>query len=645
LDKLFNPGSIAIIGASRHKEKLGYQILDNLIKSGYKGNIYPVNPEAEAILNIKTYKKITDINDSIDLALIVVPAQFVLEVLKECVNKNVAYAIIISSGFSEIGPKGEKIQKQILEEIVGGSELRIVGPNCLGVINANTNLNLTFALPKLVKGGVSAVFQSGALGVALLDWANKYDFGFAKFVSLGNKVDIEESDIIEYLADDPETKIIALYVEEILKPSKFFQKARYVSNKKPIVILKGGTTPMGARAAFSHTAAMISPEHINRAIFSQANIISSKSIDEMLNIIQILSCEPPVRNRNLAIITNAGGPGILTTDAASKCGLQLPQSNKAANPMDLLGEAKAIDYDKALNYFTHDDSISSIFVLLTPQTSTEITETAETIAKYNQVTKPIIASFLGYNSVEQGIEILKKYKISHFDDPEEGVEALSKVIKYWEKYFAKKDLIDVKALDQPPSPLGDALELVDDNNIPIPPSGVATTIDVALKIVGRIGLPVAVKNVSKKYVHKYKAGKVILNVQSESYLKEAVRKVGYPVLIQRMVDSPFEVIVGAKRDPKIGTMVTFGWGGIFAEDLSDISTRILPITEFDLDEMIRETKIGSIIIHEEIDLSAIKNIIINVCQLMSDHPEISELDLNPIKLTKDSAMCVDARYK
>lgn len=659
MDKLFNPQSVAIIGASRHPEKIGYQILDNLVRSGYRGKIFPVNPEAQEIQNLKVFNKISEINEPIDLALVVVPAKAVAEVLEKCVEKKVAYAIVISSGFSEIGEKGRLLQEEIKDVIINASPLRVVGPNCLGVINTSNGLNLTFAAPKLVRGGVSAVFQSGALGVALLDFTQKFEFGFAKFVSLGNKVDIEESEIIEYLANDPETKIIALYIEQISNLNKFFQKARYASSKKPIVILIGGVTQQGARAAYSHTAAMISPAHVNHAIFSQANLLVAKSIEEMLSIISILSCEPPVKDKNLAIITNAGGPGILATDAASLYKFQLPLPDKKyftkspnflentsiSNPLDLTGTAKAKDYKSALNYFTTDSRFSEILTILTPQTATEIEQTALVLSEFSNAQKPIIASFLGDKTVEKGVEILRKNKVPHFEDPEEGIIALSKVIKYWEKFCAPKNKIEIEPFEQFIKPSGEALELIAGYNIPVPPSGIATTMDVALKIVSRIGMPVVVKNISKNIVHKYKAGKVILNVQSESFLKESIRKVGFPVLIQRMVDSPFEVIVGAKRDSKLGVIVTFGWGGIFAEDLNDISTRILPLTEYDLDEMIKETKISQILIREKIDFSGIKNIIIEICQIMIDFPQFTEMDLNPIKLKETSAVCVDARYK
>lgn len=660
MEHLFNPQSIAIIGASKHKEKLGYQILDNIIKNGYKGNIFPVNPDAIQILGLKSYSNVSDISDPIDLAIIVVPAAVVPEVLQECVKKNIPYAIIISAGFSEVGEKGKILQDEIKDVILKTSPLRLLGPNCLGLINSSANLNATFAAPSLVKGNVAAVFQSGALGVALLDWAKSYEFGFSKFISLGNKADIEESEILDYLGGDPETKIIALYLENIANPKKFFAAARRVAAMKPIIILKGGTTKMGATAAFSHTAAMITPESINKAIFSQSNLIVAKNIEEMLNLIQLLSCEPSITVQNLAIITNAGGPAILTTDVASNLGMRmpaltektiknlrnsLPSVSSIANPLDLAGEALAKDYEVALQAFINEPLPASILVLLTPQTMTEVEKTAEVLAKFKTTNKPIIASFLGDRMVKDGIEILRSKKVPHFSDPEEAVEAIVKVTKYWNKFSSPKNLIELHCNQNFASPTVDALELLENYNIPIPPSGVATNIDVVMKIVGRIGLPVVVKNISHKFVHKYKAGKVVLNIQSESFLKQSVEKVGYPVLIQRMVESPFEVIIGAKREENLGTVVTFGWGGVFTEEIDDISTRILPLTEYDLDEMIKETKIGRILVRENFDLSGLKNIIVEVGQIMTDYPSINELDLNPVKVMADGVVCVDARYK
>ena len=660
MDTLFNPNSVAVIGASRHEEKLGFQMLNNIIKGGYRGQIYPVNPEAKEILDLKCYTNIKDIPFDIDLAIIIVPAPIVPEILNQCVEKKVLNAVIISSGFAEMGSKGKILQEEIKDVIIKTSPMRVLGPNCLGIFNTSINLNATFAAPSLIKGNVSAVLQSGALGVAFLDWAKKFEFGYSKFISLGNKVDIEESEIIEYLANDPETKVIVLYLEDIAKPTKFLKVCRNASSKKPVIILKGGVTTAGAKAAFSHTAAMVRSVHINEAIFAQANLIVAQNIEQVLNLIPILCWEPPVRSPNIGIVTNAGGPGILTADAASYNGLKLPNVDENAakslktclssvatisNPLDLGGEAKSKDYDEALKYFISDDRFSSIIVLLTPQTATEITETAQMLAKNTKAPKLIVASFLGDKTVSAGIEILQKNHVPYFDTPEVAIKAISQVNKYWEKYYSDKEEIVLSNDSKQEIPVGDALELIQRYNIPIPPSGVATNIDVAMKIVGRVGFPVAVKNVSKNIIHKYKAGKVVLNVQSESFLKESIKKVGFPVLIQRMVDSPFEILVGAKRDNNLGVILTFGWGGIFVEDLEDIAVRILPLTELDLDEMIKVTKIGKILAREKVDLSNIKNILIEVCQLMNDYPEIMELDLNPIKVSVDNAFCVDARYR
>jgi len=660
MDKLFNPSSIAVIGASRHKEKLGYQILYNIIQSGFGGNIYPVNPEASEILGKRAHKKIIDVEEEINLAIVAVPANVVPEVLADCVKKNVNFAVIISAGFSEIGKKGKIFQDEITDVIIKTSPIRVLGPNCLGIINTSNNLNATFAAPTLVKGNVGAIFQSGALGVALLDWAKTYEFGFSKFVSLGNKVDIEESEILEYLGQDEDTKVIAIYLENIACPKKFLQVARRVAAKKPIVILKGGTTKMGQTAAFSHTAAMVTPDHLTQAIFIQSNLIVAKTIEEMLSLIQLLSCEPPVNRKQLAVITNAGGPGILATDAASRLGLNMPvispQIEKAlkkvlpevgtiANPLDLAGEALASDYETALTAFINEPQMAAILVLLTPQTMTEVDKTAEVLVKYRDVNKPIVAAFLGDRMVKSGIDILRKGRVPYFDDPDAAVRAIEKVTKYWDKFVSPRDLIELNSADESIEAAGDALELLDRYNIPIPPSGMATNMDVVMKIVGRIGMPVVVKNISHKFIHKFKAGKVILNVQSESFLRQSVEKVGFPVLIQHMVESPFEIIIGAKREDKIGTILTFGWGGVFTEDIGDISAKILPLTEYDLDEMIKETKIGKILIRENIDLSGLKNILIEVSQIMVDFPSITEIDLNPVKVMQDQVICVDARYK
>lgn len=659
MDQLFNPQTIAVIGASRHPQKLGYQILENLIKCGYKGQIFPVNPEAGKILNLPSFQRITDITAAVDLAIIIVPAAIVPEVLSDCVKKKVPYVVIISAGFAEMGPEGKKLQDKI-QGIIAKSETRILGPNCLGVFNTSTNFNATFAAPALLKGEVSAVFQSGALGVALLDWAAKYNFGFAKFISLGNKVDLEESEIIDYLANDPETKIIIMYLEEINHPLKFLDVCRRATEKKPVVILKGGTTNLGAKAAFSHTAAMVSSAQTTKAIFSQANLIVARTIEDMLNIIQVMNTEPQIWSRRILIITNAGGPGILATDMAARLRMELPEIDpKSAenlkkvlskvasihNPLDLTGEAKAADYDAALDFALKNDNFSSVLVLLSPQTATEVEETANVLAKYSTAPKTIVASFLGDKAVAEGIEILSQAKVPHFEDPELAVFSLSKIAKYWENVWKKKYLIEIEPAGAEMAALSDPLQLIQHYNIPVPPAGYATTMDVADKIIARLGFPVAVKNVGKVGEHKARAGKIKLNIGDKTALEQAIRQVQFPVLIQRMVDFPFEVIVGAKRDEKLGIILTFGWGGVFVEDLDDLAARILPLTEADLDEMIKETKIGKILVREKVDLSGIKNILIAVAQIMTDYVQISEIDLNPIKVNQNQAICVDARYK
>lgn len=660
MEKLFNPKTIAVIGASPHKEKLGYQILENIISGGYKGDIFPVNPKDTVILNLKTYKTVGDVHQPIDLAIIVVPAKIVPEVLSQCVEAGVGYTIVISAGFSEIGVKGKILQEEIMDVVIKTSLTRLVGPNCLGIISAESSLNATFAAPKVTAGHVAAVFQSGALGVALLDFAKSYGFGFSKFISLGNKADVEESEILEYLGEDESTKIIALYLENIANPKKFFATAKKVSARKPIIILKGGVTRKGAKAAFSHTAAMVTSEKIDQTIFTQSNLIQAHSIKEMLNLIQLLSSEPPVNKKDLAILTNAGGPGILSTDMAVKVGLNMPNLSERtiktlksllppvgsiANPLDLAGEARAKEYEIGLRSLIAENSISSILVLLTAQTMTEVEETARVIAKYRTSNKVIVASFIGDTMVKKGVDILRSEKVPCFEEPDEAIETIAKVTKYWEKNSSPIDIIELSDSQNIPIPKIDALELLQNYNIPIPPSGIATNMDVVMKIAGRIGLPVAVKCMDKKFVHKFRSGKVILDVQSESYLKESVNRVGYPVLIQKMVQSPFEVIIGAKREINLGTIITFGWGGVFAEDIDDVATRILPLTENDLNEMILETKIGKILKKENIDLSGIKNILIEVSQIMTDYPSINEMDLNPVKILNDQSICVDARYK
>lgn len=640
MKKLFNPQSIAVIGASRHEDKLGYQILKNIIDAGFTGKIFPVNPEAEEILSKKCFPTVIEISDQVDLAIIVVPKEIVPEILRQCVKKIVPYVVIITAGFAEKGLEGQKLQDEV-KKIITNSQTRILGPNCLGLFNTENNLNATFAKQGLVKGNVSAVFQSGALGVAALDWAKQYGFGFSKFISLGNKMDLEESDMLEYLTNDPETRVIALYLEQIANPTKFLEIARNTAKEKPVIVLKGGTTSAGAEAAFSHTAAMVTPNKINEAIFSQANLINARTIDEMLNLIPILSYESPAKGKNLAIVTNAGGPGILATDAAIRAGLNL---NKV---LDLTGTALASDYKKALDEFIKSPTFDSILVILTPQSMTEVVETAKVVASFSKKSKPVIVSFMGNESVKEGIEIFKKESVPFFSEPQDAVKALAKAIKYWEKretYAREIRKVKSEKLTLTDNPF----DLISRYKIKVAESKLISDFSEAKLAAQKISYPVAVKNMAEG-AHKYKSGKLVLNVTTDESLKKALVKVGLPAIVQKMIDSPFEVIVGGKFEKNIGHVLTFGWGGILTQDLNDLSMRVISsevnLTELDLDEMIKETRIGKVLMREKLDLEPIKDVLRKIVQLLSDFPEIVELDLNPLKIKEGQAICIDVRYK
>lgn len=656
MEYLFSPRSVAVIGASKHKEKLGFQIFANIVNGGYKGKIYPINPEATEILGLKAYPSILDTPTEIDLAVIIVPAPIVIEVVKQCLEKKVKYAVIISAGFSESGAHGHLLQEQ-LKKIVVGSSLRLVGPNCLGIFNTKINLNSTFAAPQITAGNVSAVLQSGALGVALLDIAKSANFGFAKFISLGNKIDLNESDILEYLAEDPDTKVIVLYLETITNLTKFVEICRQTSKNKPIVVLKGGMTKRGAKAAFSHTAAITSPAMITKAVFSQSNIIFTNTIEEMIDVLCLLSFLPSIPNNNLAILTNAGGPAILATDMACEIGLELPlikekvkdelkialpKAASVSNPIDLAGDALAKDYQSALDILVKDENLGSILCILTPQTTTQIPQTAETIVKFKNK-KSIITSFIGAETVRPGIEILNKNKIPHFSDPSLALLALKKVADYHHRVLHADTPI---RFSEPKIKfeLGDPLALIKNYRIPLPPTIEANSKNEALKLVKKLHFPVVVKGNAKFGEHKFKAGKVVLNVSGEKSLEDAIDKVGLPVIVQQMIKAPYEVIVGAKRDQENGIAITFGWGGVFVEDIKDLSVRVLPLTEYDLCQMISETKIGKVLLSENINLTALKNIIINMARIMNDFPTITEMDLNPVMISEKETFAVDCRY-
>ena len=689
LTGLFNPEAVAVVGASRNPQKVGHSILKNIIQHGYGGRIYPINPSADSIEGLRCFRSITDVKDRVDLAVIAIPAPYVPGVLKECIRTDVSSAIVVSAGFKEAGSKGAVLEEE-LKEIVRGSDLRVLGPNCLGIINTQLSLNATFARGMLPRGRISFFSQSGALGVAVLDWAIGNKIGFSKFISLGNKADLNETDFTEYFLNDPDTDVILGYIEDVVEGERFIRVARKATKKKPIILIKSGGTQAGARAASSHTGALAGSETAFRAAFKQTGIIRASGINELFEIAKIFIPGRLPRGDRILIITNAGGPGIITTDNAERAGLKLPYLNKSAikrlqkglppnaslyNPIDVIGDASSERYRVVLDEAVKSRDIDGIIVILTPQATTEVDKTAEvTVEAYGRTKKPLITIFMGAASVKGGIEILKSAGVSNYPYPEDAINAYKNLYRFsnWRK--RKEQHVAVFDLDREGirsvlegAVKGGRLSLGEDEarevlsraGFPFPERAFARDGLEASKKAGAIGFPVVMKISSPDILHKTDVGGVKLGINSPDEAEQAflditstVRRRMPGALIQgvniyEMTEGGREVIIGVTHDSTFGHMLMFGLGGIYVEILKDVSFRVVPVTETDVREMIHEIRTYSLLKgargERPVDIEAIVDALLRLNWLVMKFPEINELDINPLVVMTEGAVALDAR--
>ena len=675
LDFLFYPKSIAIIGASRDPDSVGNNILKNLVNQGFKGEIFPVNPKAENLYRKKVYKDVDDLNN-FDLAIVAVPARFVTEVVKKTVKKAKAM-IVVSSGFKE---SGQGNIEEELKEICSSAQVPLVGPNCLGVINPEIKMNASFAnvMPKL--GNIAFVSQSGALCTTVIDYAQDLGLGFSKFISIGNKAGAQEFDLIEYLANDQQTKLIAVYSEELSGGSNLINLSRSVTrgdNPKPIIILKAGKTDLGAKTVMSHTGSLSGKNEIYDALFNQSGMIRAQSIQDFFNYIQIFSKNGLVKAQNIAVITNAGGPGVIATDAISDSGLSLaklslktkeklrevlPPAACTDNPVDILGDARTDRYKQTLEIVSKNKDTDALLVLLTPQSMTEIDGTAIAIVEIKEKTaKPIVTCFMGKSTVEPGIKLLKSSKVISMNFPETAIKNLAAYSRFYRWSRESEDLFgefkDVKRREveeifkkarvknQTVFSEAEALAILKAYNFPILKYGIATSSGEAEEIAKEIGGAVAMKIVSPDILHKSDVGGVVLSVDQrragEEYrkmLKSVSSKIPKAkiegVLIEEMAPKGgVETILGASKD-SLGIAIMFGLGGIYTEVFKDVCFGIVPISKNDAQRMMNNLKASKIFAgfrgSPALDIGAVIDSLGRLSRLLSDFPEIKELDINPL---------------
>ncbi|NQT66918.1 MAG: acetate--CoA ligase [Actinobacteria bacterium] len=695
LRNFFCPGFVAVIGASREEEKVGHIILDNIINSGYKGKLFPVNPKADEIHGIKCYSSVLNVPGDIDLAIIVIPARFVLQVLEECSKKNTKWSIIISAGFKETGIEGAKRERQLIEKAKDYG-IRILGPNCLGIINTECPINATFSSNMPPIGKIGFISQSGALGSSILDWAKTNKIGFSKFVSLGNKVDISENDLFDDWENDKDTEVITAYLEGVKYGREFIRISSRVSKKKPIIVIKSGNTDAGARAVSSHTGTLAGSARAYEAAFKQAGIIRANTIRDLFDYAKAFSYQPLPKGKKVAIITNAGGPGIMATDECEKSDISLasleketidslkeflPEAANFYNPIDILGDALADRYKKTLEVVVNDSNVDAVVVLLTPQTMTQPLKTARAIVEVMENSGKsitVLASFMGGSEVEKAVKFLAEKNIPNFDIPEEAIDTLKVMMEHtdWKsrRSFPIEDFnvdngivkkIFYQCRSEGRLELGEmeSREILEAYDIRIPKAELACDIDEAKEIAGRIGYPVVLKIVSPNILHKTDVGGVKIGIDNEKELEENYDQILFSVgkympdanirgiLVQEFIKDKKETIIGMSEDPQFGPMIMFGLGGIYVEALKDVSFRIAPLSRQVAREMVEEIKTVKLLKgirgEDPSDIDSIIEIILRVSHLVTDFPEIIEMDINPLFVKKqgEGSIAGDVRIR
>jgi acetyltransferase len=696
LDKIFNPQSVAIIGASDAEGSVGYAIVKNFTRLGYAGKVYYVNIRKPEILGTKTYPNVAAIPETVDLAMIATPAKTVPDVIEECGKAGIKGAIIVSAGFKETGPDGKALEQKILENAKKYG-IRIVGPNCIGIIRPRINLNATFVDKVPKSGNIAFLSQSGALGSAILDWAIHENIGFSNFVSVGSMIDVDFGDLIDYFGTDPKTKSILMYVEGITEARKFMSAARHFARTKPIIVVKSGKFSESAKAAASHTGSLSGEDAIYDAAFKRAGIVRVDEIADLFNAAEVLGTQPLPKGPNLAIITNAGGPGVMTTDALIARGGKLAKLDKKTieslnavlppfwshgNPIDVLGDAKADRYKAAVEASLNDENIDGILIIFTQQAVSEAIEISKAIVELVKgkayQNKTILTSFMGFGAVQEANNILNQNNIPTYSTPEQAVKTYMTMYQYQRNIELIYETPEELSLDAPPKrPISvilrnaaiegrevltedEAKKILKYYNFPVVKTHVANNVEEAVAYAQQMSFPVVLKILSPQIIHKSDAGGVILNVHTPSEVREAFetliqRATAYNpnaqiigVTVQPMIQKKgYEVIIGGKTDPIFGPVVLFGMGGVGVELFKDYSMGLPPLNTTLIRRMMEETKIYKLLKgyrgSPPADIKKLEETMLQFSQLLMDFPQIKEIDINPMLINEKEAVILDAR--
>ena len=695
LDLFFKPKNIAVIGATEAPGSVGRTTLWNLISTPFGGAVFPVNPNRPSILGIKAYKSIKEVPADVDLAVVVTRASFVPGVLRECGQAGVKAAIVISAGFKELGPEGLELERQLLAE-ARTAGIRIIGPNCLGLMCPPTGVNATFAAGMARAGNVGFISQSGALCTAVLDWSFREMVGFSAFISIGSMVDVGWGDLIDYLGNDPHTRSILIYMESVGDARSFLSAAREVALRKPIIVIKAGTTAAGGKAAASHTGSMTGSDDVLDAAFRRTGILRVSNISDLFYMAEVLSRQPRPRGSRLTILTNAGGPAVLATDALIGAGAQLAELSPAIkeelnsflpahwsrnNPIDILGDADAQRYAKSLEIAAKDPNSDGLLVILTPQAMTDATQTAELLKNYAKLDKPVLASWMGGTEVAAGEKILNSANIPTFPYPDTAARAFEYM---WRYAYNLRGLYETPTL---PGPAGEwdaaqatvvqilerarrtgrillteheSKQVLAAYGIPTVPSHIASSLEEAIKAADDIGYPVVLKLHSETITHKTDVGGVHLNLKDAAAVRAAfqsieaaVTKMGSKsdflgVTVQPMIKIfGYELIIGSSIDPQFGPVILFGLGGQLVEVFKDRSLALPPLNTTLARRLMEQTKIYTALQgvrgRRPVDLVALEGLLVRFSQLVAEQPWIKEIDINPLLASPEGLLALDAR--
>jgi acetyltransferase len=698
LDAFFRPASVAVVGASATPGSVGNILMHNLLQNPFGGVVYPINPKRKAVHGVHCYPSLLEAPEAIELAVIATPAATVADAVRQCIERDVQAAIVISAGFSELGSEGRALEKQIREMAHG--KLRIVGPNCLGIIHPPSGLNASFASSMANAGRIALLSQSGAICTSILDWARERHIGFSSFVSVGTMLDVDFADLLDYFGDDPQTRSIVLYMESVGNVQKFVSAARALARSKHVIVVKAGRHEAGAKAAASHTGALAGSDAVFDAAVRRAGVLRVTTIPDLFNMAEILAHQPPPRGPGLAIVTNAGGPGVMATDALMLGGGQLAALSQTSldalskvlppywshgNPIDVLGDAPPERYERALEICAKDPGVQGILILLAPQAVTDPTSTARRLAPFAKIEgKPVLASWMGGTDVRAGRDILGEAGIATFDSPEAAIKAFLHMVQYrrnqellYEQPAAlpedwRPDQVRVRALFQQVRDAGrtlltefEAKDVLTCYGIPVVPTIATRSAGEAAAEAKKLGGPVVLKLWSEEITHKTDAGGVILNLAGDDAVRSAFAQIkanaeAYAqkhglktdaflgVTVQPMIDRKgYELIVGSSVDPQFGPIILFGTGGVLVEVFQDRALGLPPLNRTLARRLIERTRIypalQGIRGQRPVPLAELEMLLVRFSYLLCDFLDLQEIDINPLLASPDGLLALDAR--